>query len=147
MGGNKYKQTLADFVYWSAKTVKLSEGCCCDLRLSLNYNTMLYQTFICLFLNEAKRLCLNHCFRLLDFYECETFNLFVTQISRNLRYFFSINVFIKHCIIVYPEPNCANTEWIYHSLIDKSLRQTVLFCDSAGINNFHIHTNDMKTSF
>ena len=27
----------------------------------LNYNAMFYQTFICFCLNEAKRLCLNHC--------------------------------------------------------------------------------------
>ena len=40
------------------------------LRLWLNCNTMLHQTFICFCLNEAKRLCLNHCSRLLGDVEC-----------------------------------------------------------------------------
>ena len=35
------------------------------------------------YLHEAKRLCLNRCSWLLNDVECETFNLFVTQISRN----------------------------------------------------------------
>ena len=48
---------------------------------------MLRQTFICFYLNEAERLYFNHCSRLLDDVddvECETFNLFVMPISRNL---------------------------------------------------------------
>ena len=54
------------------------------LRAWLNYNAMFYQTFICFCLSEAKRLCLNQCSWLLDDVEFETFNLFVTQINRNL---------------------------------------------------------------
>ena len=50
-----------------------------SLRAWLNYNAMFYQTFICFCLNEA-----NHDSWLLNDVECETFNLFVTQISRNL---------------------------------------------------------------
>ena len=47
------------------------------LMLWLNYNAVLHQTIICFCLNEAKRLCLNHCPRLLNDVECEAFNLFV----------------------------------------------------------------------
>ena len=42
----------------------------CDLWIWLNNNTMLHRTFLYFCLNEAKRLCLSHCSRLLDDVEC-----------------------------------------------------------------------------
>ena len=56
-------------------------------RYELTYNAMLHQTFIFFLINEVKCLCMNHCSWFLDdveYVECETFNLFVKQISRNL---------------------------------------------------------------
>ena len=56
-------------------------------------------------LNEARRLCLSHCFRLFDDVECETFNFFSHTKAEISWLFLFTKCFIKHCVTIYPEPS------------------------------------------
>ena len=88
----------------------------CGVRLSLNYCTMLHQTFIWFpSMKQNAFVCIAlGCWIMLNDAECETFNLFVKQISRSLFVFLFKNFHKTLCYRLHRGLHCILLEVHLH---------------------------------